>query len=81
MAVTADEKKLMNNATPGLAKAKLGDKVAAADAATQPATATTRGVVLRGAHVANAAGANPTQAEYNALLTSLRDAGIIAPPP
>jgi hypothetical protein len=43
-----------------------------------PATATQRGNVLRGVAVANAAGANPTQSEFNALLTSLRNAGMIA---
>lgn len=42
------------------------------------ATTTEAGVVLQGAAVADAAGANPTAAEYLALLTSLRDAGIIA---
>lgn len=31
-----------------------------------------------GAAVADAAGATPTKAEFNALLKSLRDAGIIA---
>lgn len=44
-----------------------------------PATATQRGTVFRGVAVAGAAGANPTQAEYLALLTSLRNAGVIAP--
>lgn len=42
------------------------------------ATASKRGSVLQGVAVANAAGANPTQAEFNALLTSLRNAGVIA---
>lgn len=32
----------------------------------------------KGVAVANAAGANPTQAEFNALLTALRNANIIA---
>lgn len=36
------------------------------------------GTKMRGVHVPNAAGANPTQAEFNALLTSLRNAGFIA---
>lgn len=31
-----------------------------------------------GVAVANAAGANPTKAEFDALLTSLRNAGVIA---
>lgn len=43
------------------------------------ASASTAGLVKRGVSVANAAGANPTAAEYLALLTSLRNAGIIAP--
>ncbi|WP_312448455.1 hypothetical protein [Lacrimispora sp.] len=34
--------------------------------------------IKQGAAVANAAGAAPTAAEYNALLGSLRTAGIIA---
>lgn len=42
------------------------------------ATTTRPGTNLRGAAVANAAGANPTQAEFNALLTSLRNAGVLA---
>lgn len=41
------------------------------------ATATAAGTVLRAASQPNAAGANPTQAEYNALLTALRNAGIM----
>jgi hypothetical protein len=43
-----------------------------------PATATQRGNVLRGVAVPNAAGSTPTKAEFDALLTSLRNAGIIA---
>lgn len=34
--------------------------------------------ITQGVPVANAAGASPTAAEYNALLASLRTAGIIA---
>lgn len=41
------------------------------------ATKSVAGVVKQGAAVANAAAA-PTMAEFNALLTSLRNAGIIA---
>lgn len=33
----------------------------------------------KGVAVANAAGANPTKAEFDALLTALRNANIIAP--
>lgn len=42
------------------------------------ATLTTNGTVEQGVAVADAAGANPTAAEFLALLTSLRNAGIIA---
>jgi len=41
------------------------------------ATASQRGTVLRGVHVPNVSNP-PTQAEVNALLTSLRNAGVIA---
>lgn len=34
--------------------------------------------IAQGVAVANASGATPTAAEYNALLVSLRNAGIIA---
>jgi hypothetical protein len=44
---------------------------------TPSATETTAGTVLQGAAVANAVAA-PTQAEFNALLASLRAAGTIA---
>jgi len=50
----------------------------AAGTLTTTASTTVRGSVLKGAAVAAAAGANPTAAEYLALLTSLRNAGIIA---
>ncbi|QIG67869.1 putative head fiber protein [Rhizobium phage RHph_Y52] len=42
------------------------------------ATTAVAGLVKKGVAVANAAGANPTAAEYLALLTSLRNAGIIS---
>ena len=38
----------------------------------------TKGLVRQGAAVADAAGETPTSTEYNALLASLRAAGIIA---
>lgn len=41
------------------------------------ATASKRGSVLQGVHVPNVSNP-PTQAEVNALLTSLRNAGVIA---
>lgn len=65
MAITATAKKLLNNLTPGAKTAKLGDLL---DAGLPKA---------QGVHVPNAAAA-PTQAEFNALLTSLRNAGVIA---
>jgi len=71
MALSEANKKLLNNATPGLHKAGLGDMLDAA-------TPTKPGLVSQGVHVPNAAGANPTQAEFGALLTSLRNAGVIA---
>lgn len=42
------------------------------------ATADTLGLVNKGVAVADAAGDNPTAAEFKALLDSLRDAGVIA---
>lgn len=45
------------------------------------ATSTERGMVYKGASVADPAGSAPTAAEFKALLTSLRNAGIIAPLP
>lgn len=49
------------------------------DTYTPPAATTTEiGGVLQGAAVANAAGAAPTAVEYDALLASLRAAGVIA---
>jgi hypothetical protein len=56
---------------PGFRKADGSDAFAVA-------TTTVAGVVKKGVAVANAAGANPTAAEYLALLTSLRNAGIIS---
>jgi len=41
-------------------------------------SATQRGAVFQGVAVPNAAGANPTKAEFDALLVSLRNAGVIA---
>lgn len=48
--------------------------------ACEAGTATTEkaGLVKQGTAVADATGENPTKAEYNALLASLRTAGIIA---
>ena len=45
----------------------------------QDASTTDKGLVKQGVAVEDAAGEAPTAAEYNALLASLRDAGILAP--
>lgn len=61
MALNATVKKLLNTLTPGAKTARLGDLI---DQATTKA-----------AFVPNAAGANPTKAEFDALLASLQAAG------
>jgi hypothetical protein len=71
MSLTAEQKHLLNNATPGLAKVKLGDML-------DDATEAKPGLVKQGAAVAVAAGANPTKAEFDALVLSLRTSGAIA---
>lgn len=53
---------------------KLGEKIDKTTAATKSAL----GLVKQAAAVADAAGEQPTKAEYNALLASLRAAGILA---
>ncbi|MBO4393411.1 MAG: Head fiber protein [Spirochaetales bacterium] len=42
------------------------------------ASTTTKGLVKQGAAVSDAAGEAPTAAEFNALLASLRTAGVLA---
>lgn len=49
MALTDEQKKLLNNATPGTKKAGLGDALAAAEV----------GAARQGVHVADAAGSAP----------------------
>lgn len=71
MALSATVKRMLNNLTPGAKKAQLGELL-------DSATTTKQGTVKQGVAVPNAAAA-PTQADFNALLTSLRNAGIIAP--
>lgn len=90
MALSAIFKKLLNNATPGLYKVKLGDLLSdimtkldtvdesANNYALPEATNAVIGGVLQGVAVANAAGVTPTKAEFDALLASLRTAGVIA---
>lgn len=46
--------------------------------ATKPASPTRQGPVKQATLVANAAGANPTKAEFDALLTALKNAGLMA---
>ncbi len=60
-------KKLLNNLNLGAQKAKLGDVLV--EQATR-----------QGESVALAAGANPTKAEFDALVTSLRNAKLIKSP-
>lgn len=63
-ALTAADKKLLNNLTPGAKVAKLGDKLNA--------------VATPGAAVANATDAATAITQLNALLASLRAKGVIA---
>ena len=51
---------------------------AAAAVPTFDGSANVTASLLRGVAVADAAGANPTKAEFDALLASLRTAGVIA---
>lgn len=63
----------------GISTEKLKAVAPAATAANAPtATTTVAGTVLRAAAVANAVAA-PTQAEFNALLTALRNSGALSP--
>lgn len=71
MALTNKQKALLNNATPGTKSAGLGDIV-------DSASTTKQGTVFQAASVADAAGGAPTKAEFDALLASLRNAGIMA---
>lgn len=68
--ITAEK---LNHIESGIAEA---EKVPA-----QPGKATTakEGIVKMAAAVTDAAGENVTKAEFNALLTSLRNAGILSP--
>lgn len=57
-----------------------GSQIEGLPAPTIPdASTTTKGLVKQGVFVADAAGEVTTAAEFNALLASLMDAGIIAP--
>lgn len=63
----------------GTLKIESGATVTGIKATMLPSASTSaKGVVKQGVAVANASGANPTAAEFKALLDSLRDAGIIA---
>lgn len=68
MALTTEQIKQLDKSSPAAAKAKLGTSLAAAET----------GASRQGVHVANAAGATPTKAEFDALLASLRGAGLLA---
>jgi hypothetical protein len=67
----SQEKRILNNVSPGTKKVALGERLIELEktVATLPRQA---------AAVDNAAGANPTKAEFDALLVSLRAAGVIA---
>ena len=78
MAITAAIKKLLNNISPGSKKAGLGDLIADLQGKTGTATTAKAGIVKQGVTVAAAAGFTPTKAEFDALVTSLKDAGVIA---
>lgn len=69
---------MLDRASPAASKAKLGTELLAQQAAVTAATATKLGTVPKGAVVADAAGAATTKAEFDALLASLRTAGVIA---
>lgn len=78
MTISAEAARLLDRASPAAAKAKLGTELLALQDAATAATASKRGTVLRGVAVADAAGSAPTKAEFDALLASLRTAGVIA---
>lgn len=77
MALSATIKNLLNKLSPGSKKSGLGDLISGLDDKTQLATTTTAGIVLKGAAVNVAAGANPTKAEFDALVNSLKNAGVV----
>lgn len=78
MSLTAEQVKLLNGATPGLKKAGAGDILQAHETALEAATATKLGTVLKGAAVVNATDNATAITQLNALLASLRAAGVIA---
>ncbi|MCW5602601.1 hypothetical protein [Nitrosomonas sp.] len=67
----SQEKRIINNMTPGSKKVGLGERLIELEktVATLPRQADA---------VANAAGATPTKAEFDALLDALRASGVIA---
>lgn len=89
MALTADQIRLLNHATPGLYKAGIGDIIAeqqekldsiedGANNYTLPAAVTdTIGGVKKGVAVVNASDNATAITQLNALLASLRTAGVI----
>ena len=69
----------LNNMNSAAQNARLGDIVSNGGMEPSPATTETLGVVKQAVAVADAAGVNVTKEEFNALLTALRNAGILAP--
>ncbi|SDY39062.1 hypothetical protein [Nitrosomonas sp. Nm58] len=67
----SQEKRILNNVSPGTKKVGLGERLIALEK--------TVAVLPRQAvAVDDAAGANPTKAEFDALLDALRASGVIA---
>ncbi|SDH27117.1 hypothetical protein [Nitrosomonas sp. Nm132] len=65
------EKRILNNMTPGAKKVSLGERLIELEE-------TVAALPRQAAAVDNAAGANPTKAEFDALLSALRASGVIA---
>lgn len=81
MALTEKQIYDLNNMNVAAQNAGLGDLLNGGEGGSYvlpAATTTTLGGVKQGAVVTDAAGENVTKAEFNALLTALRNAGIIA---
>lgn len=76
--VEAKRTQLNGSLGDGLGVAEVVDLEATAVAAVPEATTTVEGTVKQAAFQPNAAGANPTKAEYDALLAALIAAGIMA---
>lgn len=66
-----DNKRLLNNVSPGTKRARLGERLVELEE-------TVAQLPRKAGAVANAAGAAPTKAEFDALLDSLRESGVLA---